>query len=491
MSRHPVRAALAVLAVLTAGALFVAPTASAASPTVLHQGQVTRQDIPSQPGSEPDTVVEPDVAVSPLNRNIAVATAHDSRFADGGAVDITIAWTADGGASWHHKPVQGITSATGGPYDRASDPVVAFGPDGTAYLSVLLIDATTCPSAVAVLRSNDGGQTWSKPFYAHQSDTCDYSDDKNWLVVDNSPASPHHGRLYQFWTPFISSGNTFIGSPQVVRWSDDKGTTWSDTSYVIPQDHGTQNSQPMILPDGSIVDTFYDFGPGQMVPDVAIPGVRPETPQARIHANAAAEAIDATGTIFAATSGDGGATWSNEAEVTNNGGGYADGVRCCLFGADIDAVTHTMYVAWEGGVGDTDPVYTSYSTDGMQWSSPIRVSRGDVDGVQRVNVDVVARGGSVYVAYGTRTHPEKNGGFVQQQLSVSTNGGRSYGAPISLGPRSVLRYAAQSRGYFPGDYIGEAIAPGRLYMVWARSSKPPAYSDSPYHQVIYGATLRV
>jgi hypothetical protein len=62
---------------------------------------------------------------------------------------------------------------------------------------------------------------------------------------------------------------------------------------------------------------------------------------------------------------------------------------------------------------------------------------------------------------------------------------------MSIGPRSVLKYAAQSRGYFPGDYIGEAIAPGRLFMVWARSSKPPAYSDSPYHQVIYGATLRV
>jgi outer membrane receptor for monomeric catechols len=107
-----------------------------------------------------------------------------------------------------------------------------------------------------------------------------------------------------------------------------------------------------------------------------------------------------------------------------------------------------------------------------------------------VNVDVVARAGSVYVAYGTRTHPGQNGGFVQQQLSVSTNRGRSFGPAMSIGPRSVLRYAAQSRGYFPGDYIGAAIARGRLYMVWAVSSKPPASSTSIYHQVIYGATLR-
>ena len=132
----------------------------------------------------------------------------------------------------------------------------------------------------------------------------------------------------------------------------------------------------------------------------------------------------------------------------------------------------------------------SFSSNGRQWSSPIRVSRGDVGGVQRVNVDVVARGGHVYIGYGKRTDPEQNGGFVQQQVSTSTDGGRSFGAPVSIGPRSVLKYAAQADGYFPGDYIGEAIAPGRMYLVWAVSSKPPAYSTSKYHQVIYGATLR-
>src|ERR1700760_498251 len=99
------------------------------SVVVIHQGVVTRQDIKSQAGSETDTVVEPDVAVSPVNKNIAIAVAHDSRFSDGGAVDISYAWTADGGETWKHRPVQGITKATGGQFDRASDPVVAFGPD--------------------------------------------------------------------------------------------------------------------------------------------------------------------------------------------------------------------------------------------------------------------------------------------------------------------------------------------------------------------------
>ena len=89
--------------------------------------------------------------------------------------------------------------------------------------------------------------------------------------------------------------------------------------------------------------------------------------------------INATGTVYAATSTDGGKTWGSRVEVVNNASGYAPGVRCCLFGADIDAVTHVMYVAYEGGgPGNTDPVMISSSRDGVNWFSPVPVSQGDV-----------------------------------------------------------------------------------------------------------------
>ena len=115
----------------------------------------------------------------------------------------------------------------------------------------------------------------------------------------------------------------------------------------------------------------------------------------------------------------------------------------------------------------------------------------DRTGVQRVNVDVVAQNGTVYVTYGTRTHPNVAGGTVQQQISVSRNRGSSFAAPQSIGPISVLKYAARADGYFPGDYIGEAIAGGRLYVVFAQSSPPPPPSStSKFHQVIWGVTLR-
>jgi hypothetical protein len=492
----PRRPSLVVAATFAVAALLPAGLASAAPGPlpVLHSQLVTQQDVASQPGSEPDTVVEPDVAVDPAHPDMAIAAAHDSRYPDAGAVGISVAWTADGGATWHHQPAPGITKATGGVWDRASDPAVAFGPDGTAYLSVLALDVNTrcgaTPTAVLVLTSRDGGRTWSAPHTVVSSNTCAVSEDKNWLVVDTWPQSPHYGRVYQFWTPFLSdAAGNFLGAPQAVRWSDDHAVTWSATSFVTGQDHATQNSQPMVQADGSIIDTYYDFGRAAVAPETAPEATTASSP-ARRDSGAAPRIVNNRGNIFASRSADGGRTWTRIAEVAANGGGFAPGVRCCLFAADIDRSTGILYVAFEGaGLGTTDPVFLAASPNGGRlWTNPVQVSRGDTTGVQRVNVDVVAQRGSVYVSYGTRTNPGDHGGTVQQQLSVSRDRGSTFGAPQSIGPLSVLRYAARAGGYFPGDYIGEAIADGRLYVVFAVSSKPP--SSSPYHQVIWGVTLR-
>src|SRR4051794_12656758 len=84
-------------------ALLLAQPAAAAparTPSVLALAQVSREDVPAAPGSEPDTLVEPDIAASPSNPLVAVAVGHDGRYPDGGAVGITHAWTRDGGLTW-------------------------------------------------------------------------------------------------------------------------------------------------------------------------------------------------------------------------------------------------------------------------------------------------------------------------------------------------------------------------------------------------------
>jgi hypothetical protein len=429
--------------------------ASSLAPTVLHVGQIDREDIAHRPGSEPQTLVEPDVAISPINGQIAVAVAHDGRFPTGGAIDISYAWTHDGGGTWHHAPMHGLTRAAGGVWDRASDPVVAFGPNGDAYISVLVFNFG-CATGIAVARSTDGGATFGAPVLVQSSKTCNYSDDKNWLAIDTQAASPHLGRLYQFWTAFLTVNGHAAGSPQVLRWSDDRGAHWSGTTIVTRPHENTQNSQALIQPDGTITDVYLGRGTS----------------------------------MVARTSHDGGATWSSEATVTNSIGVGPARIRCCLPSAAADPITGRMYAVWEAnGPGTTDAVMLSTSSDGRVWSVAQQVSRdGRSTTIQHVNAAVAAYGGRVFVSYGTRDTAISGGRFVMQDVSTSYDGGASFGAPLQLGPPSDLKYAASAGGRFPGDYIGISATQTRVALVWCVSSQPSSPTQMT-NQTLFGAVL--
>jgi hypothetical protein len=486
---YPVRATIlgGLSAALTISVtLALAPAASAAppdpaspdpaspAPAVLALRQAASQDVPAAPGSEPDTLVEPDVAADPHHPDIAVVVGHDGRYPDGGAVGITHAWTRDGGRSWRHAPVPFITTAAGGAWDRASDPVLAFGPGGVLYLSTIALNssATDCRSVVLVSRSFDGGATFGPPSTAQATNDCTIFNDKNWLTVDDSPRSPYRGRVYQFWSLFV--GDT---AQQVVRWSDNRGRTWSDMAVVTPDVTDSQGSQALVHPDGSITDVYLDFtGTGR----------KPDREREGAEARATAPAAEPGVPLRARTSHDGGRTWSAAVTLTTDVGGDVPGVRCCLPSAVIDPVTGRMHAVWQST--DLSLLQASSSADGVHWSPPVTVNRERTATTQVVNADVAAYRGKVLVSYGVRDSAVADGRYVQQQAAVSYDAGRSFRGQVRLGPVSDLQYAAQAGGAFPGDYIGTAASRGRFYATWAVSSAPPG--GGTYHQVLYAAAIR-
>jgi hypothetical protein len=208
---------------------------------------------------------------------------------------------------------------------------------------------------------------------------------------------------------------------------------------------------------------------------------------ADLKAAAAAPAAAPVGDNWVArTSHDGGQTWTSEVLVTNDAGEGPAGIRCCLPSATADPVTGRLYTAWDSAT--PDQVKLSQSVDGRHWSRPVLVSRTDTAGIDRVNVDVTAYRGEVFVSYGTRDTTVESGRYVQQQVSESPDGVH-FRPPVSLGPLSDLNYAAVARGKFPGDYAGSAAVNGRLYVAWALSSAP-ADPTALFHQVLYAAVLR-
>src|SRR5207302_1121817 len=70
------------------------------------------------------TEVEPHML---SNGATMVAAFQVGRIAPGGATDIGWATSTDGGATWTHGSLPGLTKGEGtGPYDAASDPAVAY-----------------------------------------------------------------------------------------------------------------------------------------------------------------------------------------------------------------------------------------------------------------------------------------------------------------------------------------------------------------------------
>ena len=471
---RPLRGAFVValpLALLVGSATELTGTGTAAAGptvTVASASRIARQNLPALRGSEPDTVAEPDVAVSPRDPRVALAVVQDGRYPDGGAVGVTYAWTHDAGWHWRNQALPGLTPASGGPatWRRASDPVAAFDGQGRAYVSMLLVTKSG-PSAVAVSRSLDGGRTFGRPVLVHRTG-CEHCDDKPWLAVDTGARSPYRNRVYLFWTRLVVNGSGHrVGARQLVAWSDDQGRRWSAPVAVTPRSLGTQGSQPLPRPDGTLVDVYLDLG----------------TAVDDDHAGRAAAA--ARRGLVARISRDGGRSWFGGGVVTARVGTGAAGVRCCLPSATMDPLTGRLYAAWVSV--DAPRVLVSTSTEGRTWSSARAVNRSSRVG-RVVNVDVSAYGGVVVVSYGltTAAAPAR---LARQRIAVSRDAGRSFRLAAVLGPRSDHRYAARAPLPFPGDYVGSAMHGSTGYAVWCVSRRPA--SSARFHQVLYGTTFRV
>ena len=136
--------------------------------------------------SQHATQVEPDSFSFGTTIVTAVQT---GRFFNGGASNINVATSTDGGATWTSTGLPGLTNNPpigGGSFDRVSDPVVAYDARHNVWLvsTLPLIgrSSTVSPTAAGVYtsRSTDGGLTWGNPIFVTGSNL--QSPDKNWIV---------------------------------------------------------------------------------------------------------------------------------------------------------------------------------------------------------------------------------------------------------------------------------------------------------------------
>src|SRR5215211_7971466 len=349
--------------------------------------------------SQHQTAVEPDTFAF---GNTIVSVSQVGRFFDGGSSGTGFATSKDGGASWTHGALPGLTvhQSPSGPYARATDPVIAYDAAHGVWLAQsLVLDNSPSGVGIVVNRSTDG-VAWDAPIDLSAEASGNQDFDKNWIACDNHTGSPFYGRCYQTWDDF---GNRILNN-----FSTDGGLTWSTPAPTANNATGL-GGQPVVQPNGTVIVQ-------------------------------AANAFETA--IIAFRSNNGGATWSNAVTVTSTpthdvAGNLRSGP---LPSAEIDSAGR-VYVVWQDcrfrrGCKVNDIVMTT-STDGLSWSPVARVPIDSVNSsvdhfIPGIGVDTgtsaaSARLGLTYYFYRTarcgtkRTPCQLEVGYVQ-----SNNGGTSW-----------------------------------------------------------------
>ena len=436
--------------------------------------------------AQPDTQTEPSIAVNPADPLNAVTSYQEGRVDAGGDAGNGWATTFDGGKTWIHGYLPGLTRTTGGTFDRASDAVVTFGADPAkpghylVYANSLVFNDGSGPggdtnqSGMAINISKNGGRTWSKAVVLEQDGLAGLND-KNWLVADNGTGTGHTtGRVYVVWDRITPMVYTYCDHDcdQLANWA----SAGNQTFFVYDPMPGI-GSIPLVLPDGSLGVVFQgDFG--------GIPAI-PSSPTDQPEMNVGGSQL-----MYALAEGAGAVPWPLPLTFTGNAVGIAantgNAVReqraGTLPAAAVNPKTGQVYVAWEDGRFRTDglnDIVFSTSANGVTWSSPKRVNGGKGnDFMDHWNAMIdVGKDGVVHVAYRQRDeHPHSPTarsahGFsphIDTYYQQSSDSGAHWTAPLKVNKVTTdVGYAAFSRGgAFLGDYNEVAAASnGTTYVV--------------------------
>jgi hypothetical protein len=391
------------------------------------------------PGGQPGTLwqnseVEPWVAVNPTDPSNLIATWQQDRWSNGGARGTVMAATHDGGVTWTDTPVPGLTKCAGGAWDRSSDPWVSFGPDGTAYAVSLTLNIGP-GNGIAASTSHDGGVTWDPPVQVSDNPFDAAFDDKESVTAD--PTRPGHA--YVVWDQLPARGT----SRTMLSTTTDGGATWSAPRVIYDPGpgNGTIGNVVVVLPDGTLVDSFrWEIG----------------------HSGDKIAVIRST---------DGGATWSSPIVIawTSGKGGVVDpetgiGVRTGggLPEIAVDPSSGALYEVWKDRRfdGTTGEIAFKESTDGgLTWPSPtVQISTFGGAGVPAFTPAVsVLSDGTVGVSYyDTRSDTPEPGFLADDWLATCPSNCRASGSWSEghLGGPFDLAQAAVAGGYFLGDYQG-------------------------------------
>jgi hypothetical protein len=443
------------------------------------------------PGSE----VEPWIDVNPTDVSNIVGFYQQDRYSNGGAKGNVAAVSRDGGVTWTQVAVPSDTRCTGGAFQRASDPWVTFGPDGTLHAMSLVLDPDPATggfgaNGMTYNRSTDGGLTWEQPIRLVTEPAGRFLHDKNSMTADPNDAD----FVYAVWdrvqvpadelTPAENLVGLGFKGPIYFTRTTNGGDSWEPARkiYETGANKQTLGNQIVVQPasaGGSLFNVFADI-----------------TNRSRRRGGIGPVKISYI------RSDDRGATWTKPTRINDmipmsliiGREGQtpidvedvpcpdpADTGDCPIRAGDlipevaVDPSNGNLYAVWmdarfDGGlfITDHDNIAFTQSTDGGRtWSPPIKVNKtptSEPNYDQQAftpSVHVDADGTVTVTYYDFRNNTASPAALETDYFAVSCeSGSENCASPASWEEERItpvsfdIRKAPFARGYFLGDYMG-------------------------------------
>ena len=376
--------------------------------------------------------VEPDTAAWGSK---VVAVFQVGRIPDGGAANIGWATSRNGGRTWTHGFLPGLTPSSRpvGNYPRATDPAIAYDAQHGVWLVASLTFGGS-DSALLISRSTDGLH-WSQPVTATHRNG--FALDKQWIACDNWASSAFRGHCYLSYDD--------LESVEIeTQLSADGGLTWGAPAHAAGfpgrasiNGPAAPGVQPVARPDGSVLIPYFD--------NTQISVIR---------------------------SLDGGLTWLPATATAPASYHSVPGLRAAPLTSAEAGGDGTVYVAWadcsRSAGCSTNSLLVARSADGITWSTPVRVPTGTADAeLPGIAADPAVAGRVALTYYRVRNNS------LDVFFTSSRNGGSTWRTPQRLSSRSTpFGWVATAGGAMVGDYISTSIAGGKAVPVFALGFKP-------------------
>jgi hypothetical protein len=347
----------------------------------------------------------------------------------------------DGGHTWSRNLLPLPTGA-----QLHADPMVAFDSLGRVHLAVIPVAPGNRAQGIELLRSLDGGRTWSAPVRISKATA---RDDKVALAVDDNPDSRYRDRIHVAWK-WPSGGLFYAAStdggehfmrPKLIDVAKVSGldvAVGADGElYVAASDGGERVMRVLRSVDGGA-----SFSASIVVAPVRAQWYTSQPSHCRrqslVHASIAVDQSGGPlrGQVYL--------TWADYPS--------GSGATACTNGCDTTAACRTE-------------VFLARSNDHARtWTTP-QALPGQQLGTDRYfqwsRVDPST--GALYVAYkDTRLDPRRVATDVYLQRSA--DGGLSWEPAVRLSGASSDASAAS---FQYGDYQGLAVSTGRVYAAWS------------------------